>query len=120
VPLDQDLLELLLDAADGLPLVEKKRMFGLQALWANGRIFALIHDGRIALKLPEVKIATELLAIKGSRKFMIGAKSTKFGKWFVTPEAFHDDPHALKRWTVRAHELALEAPLPKPRRRKRS
>jgi TfoX/Sxy family transcriptional regulator of competence genes len=117
MPLDQDLLELLLDAADGLALVEKKRMFGLQALWANGRIFALIYDGRIALKLPDPKVATDLLALKGSRKFMIGAKSTRFGKWFVTPEAFHDDPHALRSWTARAHEMALDAPLPKRRRK---
>ena len=30
----------MLDAVDGLPLVEKKRMFGFHALWADGRIFA--------------------------------------------------------------------------------
>jgi len=33
--LDADLMAILLDAADGLSLVERKRMFGFEALWGD-------------------------------------------------------------------------------------
>jgi DNA transformation protein len=111
--LDADLLALLLDAADGLPSVESRRMFSGHGLWASGRMFALVYDGRIALKLTEEPLAREFSALEGARPFRVGRKSTKLTGWLVAPESFHDDPHQLRRWTSLAHELALRAP-PKP------
>jgi DNA transformation protein len=126
VPLDADLLALLLDAAEGLPLVESRRMFAGHGLWASGRMFALVYDGRIAFKLTEEPLAREFRALPGSQPFRVGRKSTKFTGWLVAPEAFHDDPEELRRWTAVAHELALRAPSidvasrrPPARRRKR-
>ena len=119
--LDADLMSLLLDAVEGLPLVEKKRMFGFSALWADGRIFALAWRGRIALRMPEPLAAAGLLAIPGARVFTLAeGKTTPAGsRWIEAPESFHDDPHALRRWSGRAYHLALREPLPIRKRRAR-
>ena len=113
--LDADLMGLLLDAVDGLPLVEKKRMFGFEALWADGRIFALAWKGRIALKLPEVA------KLPGARPFAVelGKEATPGARWIEVPETFHDDPHELRRWAQRAYDLALKQPRPAKKVRKR-
>ena len=119
--LDADLMELLLDAVEGLRLVEKKRMFGFSALWADGRIFALAWRGRIALRMPDQREAAKLAALPGARAFTVAeGKTTPAGsRWIEVPEAFHDDPHDLRRWATRAYELALKEPLPAKKTRKR-
>jgi len=121
VSLDADLMALLLDAVEGLPLVVKKRMFGFEALWADGRIFALAWQGRIALRIPDEKTAAELAAIRGSHAFSLEeGKTTPAGAgWINVPESFHDDPHELRRWARRAHEMALQQPLRARKRRAR-
>jgi TfoX/Sxy family transcriptional regulator of competence genes len=118
---DTDLMALLLDAADGLPLVEKKRMFGFEALWGEGRIFALVWQGRISLRLPDRAAAAELLRHPGAAALTIaGGKTNPAGqRWINVPESFHDDPHELRRWVGRAYDLALLQPLP-PRRKRRA
>jgi TfoX/Sxy family transcriptional regulator of competence genes len=117
--LDADLMAILLDAADGLRGVAKKRMFGFEALWADGRIFALAWQGRIALRLPDARASAELSALPGAAAFTVpGRKGDGSQRWINVPESFHDDPHALRRWVERAYDLALLQPL--PARRKRS
>jgi len=119
VPFDAELMELLLDAVADLR-VEKKRMFGFQALWAEGRIFALVWQGRIALKLPDETAAAQLAALPGSSAFWkeAGDDSPAGKKWINVPESFHDDPHELRRWAMRAYEMALQLPPPRKRRAK--
>jgi len=119
VSFDAELMQLLIDAVGDLPGVEKKRMFGFEALWAQGRIFALVWDGRIALRLPDATAAAELLAHPGAGalKIVKGKLSGAPQRWLNLPEGFHDDPHELRRWARRAYDLALQEP--PPRRRKR-
>lgn len=103
------LLGLLEEAALPLPGVTRKKMFGCEALFAEGTIFALIwKEGRIGLKLPDPALATEAMALPGSEPWRAGGKV--MGGWVLVPEAFHDDPAALARWVQRAHGLALAAP----------
>ena len=113
-------MSLLLDAAEGLPHVEKRRMFGFEALWAEGRIFALVWEGRIALRLPDPTLAAALAALPGAKALTIveGKSSPAGQRWIEVPESFHDDPHELRRWAQRAYDLALRQPLP-PRKRRR-
>ena len=113
--LDADLMALLLDAVEGLPQIEKKRMFGFEALWADGRIFAVVWKGRIALKDPA------LAKLPGARPFAIelGKKTANPAAWIEVPESFHDEPHELRRWAQRAYELALKRPSPARKRRVR-
>jgi len=121
MPLDADLMAILLDAADGLRLVEKKRMFGFEALWGDGRIFALVWQGRISLRLPDPAAAAELAGLPGAAALTIAeGKTPQSGqRWINVPESFHDDPHQLRRWVGRAYDLALLQPLP-PRRKRRT
>jgi TfoX/Sxy family transcriptional regulator of competence genes len=109
VSLDADLMALLLDAVERLPGVEKKRMFGFAALWAEGRIFALVWRGRISLRLPDPAASAELLALPGARAFSVaeGKVSPAGQRWIDVPESFHDDPYELRRWAQRAYDLAL-------------
>ena len=113
--LDADLMSILLDAVEGLPNVARKRMFGLDALWADGRIFALVANGRIALK------DSDLATLVGSRPFAVemGKKTARPARWFFVPESFHDDPHELRKWARKAYDLALAQPLPVRKRRSR-
>jgi TfoX/Sxy family transcriptional regulator of competence genes len=113
VSLEAELMQLVLDAVEGLSRIERKRMFGFEALWADGRIFALVHQGRIALKLPESKAAAELLSLPGTKPFSVFRKQP--GSWFFVPEELHDDPHALRSWAARAYELARTSPGRGPR-----
>lgn len=118
--LDADLMSLLLDAVERLPGVEKKRMFGFEALWAEGRIFALVWRGRISLRLPDPAAAAALSALPGAKALTIveGKSSPAGQRWIDVPEAFHDDPHDLRRWAQRAYDLALKEPPPKRRKRR--
>lgn len=117
---DAELMQLLVDAVDDLPGVEKKRMFGFEALWAQGRIFALVWEGRISLRLPDPDAVAELMRHPGSDALKI-VKGKLHGapqRWINVPESFHDDPHELRRWARRAYELALREPPPKRRKRR--
>jgi TfoX/Sxy family transcriptional regulator of competence genes len=118
--LDADLMSLLLDATEGLRAVAKKRMFGFEALWADGRIFALVWQGRIALRMPDPAAAGELAGLPGATALTIveGKTSAAGQRWINVPESFHDDPHELRKWATRAHDLALGQPLPGRRKRR--
>jgi len=110
------LLELLEGAAAPLPGVQRKRMFGCEALFAEGTIFALIwKEDRIGLKFPDPAVAAEAMALPGSAPWRAGDKV--MGNWVLVPEAFHDDPAQLATWVRRAHAMALAAP---PKARKKS
>ena len=115
-------MALLLDAAERLPRVEKKRMFGFEALWGDGRIFALVWQGRISLRLPDPAAAAELAGLPGATALTIveGKTSPAGQRWVNVPESFHDDPQELRRWVHRAYDLALLQPLPPRKRRGRS
>jgi TfoX/Sxy family transcriptional regulator of competence genes len=103
------LLGLLEDAAMPLPGVTRKKMFGCEALFAEGTIFALIwKEDRIGLKFPDPAAEAEARALPGSDPWQAGDKV--MGRWVLVPEAFHDDPVTLARWVQRAHALALVAP----------
>lgn len=111
-----DLLE---EAAAPLPGVSHKRMFGCDALFADGTIFGLIwKDGRIGLKVPDAEAYNELMALDGSQPWVAGSK--QMGSWVLVPESFHDDRAALAVWTRRAHARALATGPKAPRAKKKA
>lgn len=103
------LLELVEDASRDLPGVSPRRMFGCDALFAYGNIYALIwKDGRIGLKLPEPSAFEELMAMPGAVPWTPGRSA--MSHWVLVPEDFHDQPERLVPWVRRAHALAAKAP----------
>lgn len=100
------------EAAEELPQVSRRRMFGCDAWFAGDAIFGLVwKEGRIGVKLPDEAAYGELMGHEGAAPWTAGSK--KMSGWVFVPEEFHDDPDALAVWVKRAHAFALAAP-PKP------
>lgn len=113
--MDQHLNELFETALRTLPLVSRRQMFGHDAFFANGNIFGLVWEGRVALKLPEKKRFDEALAMTDAFpwKPMPAAKSP-MAHWVVMGEALHDDEALFAQWVAVAHQLAMDAPSAAP------
>ena len=71
------------------PDVEEGTGFGRQpGLRVGGKIFAMVHDGRLVVKLPPDR-CKELAQAGGARPFEIGARRMR--EWVqVEPDAAHD------------------------------
>jgi TfoX/Sxy family transcriptional regulator of competence genes len=110
----KDLVEGLLEE---LPEVTTRRMFGSDAWFANGSIFTLVWDGRVAVKLTVQERYDALLALPGARPWSPNANKP-MSAWLLTPEDFHDDPESLRPFLEAAHQGALARPQA-PKRRSR-
>ena len=72
----EKLEELLETATSKLKSIESKKMFGCQASWVNGNVFALVwKKGRLGVKLPDVSAFDKLIAEKGAAPWKIGPKN---------------------------------------------
>jgi TfoX/Sxy family transcriptional regulator of competence genes len=99
------LLELLETATAGLPGVDRRRMFGCDALFADAEIFALVwKTGRIGLKLTDPADFAAAMALPGAEQWHAGPKA--MSHWVLVPDDLHDDPAALTPWIRRAHDQA--------------
>jgi TfoX/Sxy family transcriptional regulator of competence genes len=104
---------LLDDAASDLSAIAPKRMFGCYCLFTKQQIFAAVwKEGRINLRIPEIKLYQQLLAAKGSEPWSVGNKT--MAHWIMVPETFHDDVPELKHWVNAAHRLAGQVATVKP------
>ena len=99
-----------------------KRMFGCDAAFVDGKIFALIwKTGRIGLKLPERERLDALLALDGAEPWTPGGMKA-MSSWVLVPESLHDDTDSLTDWVREAHAeirrwepKAKKKPAAKPR-----
>ena len=109
--LDAYLTDLVGGLCQELPEVSYRRMFGADAFFADVTIFALIHDGRVVLKLPEPKAFTALAALPGAEPWSpIPGAEKPSAHWLMAPEDLHDDVEGLRPWVEQAHRLALAHP----------
>ncbi len=115
--LDEFLKELVAEASMELPEVTTRRMFGSDAFFANAKIYALIWDGRIALKMYQPERYQELLAMPGASTWTpIPSREQKpMSGWVLVTEELHDDLDRLRPWVESAHLQAMNAPAKKPR-----
>lgn len=85
--------------------VASKRMFGCDAFFRSGKIFAMVwKEGRIAVRLPDDAYA-ELQAVEGVEPWSPGGKMSMRG-WLMLPPAWHEDDEHLRNWLGRAHTSA--------------
>ncbi len=104
------LRELIEEGSVGLPGVAPRRMFGCDAFFAYGNIYALVwSEGRIALKLPDKASFDEVMARPGAEPWTV-SEGKAMSHWVLVPEDFHDEPDELGRWIRRAYESAAHAP----------
>lgn len=105
------------EAAAPLRDVDEKKMFGCEALFANGAIFALVwKTGRIGVKLPEESRYGALLSQKGAEPWRAGPMV--MAHWVLVPSAVERDLKKLAPWVAEAHAMAaagLGATKPKAR-----
>ncbi|MBP9085266.1 MAG: TfoX/Sxy family protein, partial [Kofleriaceae bacterium] len=104
-----ELSELVAETVSRLTGISKKRMFGCDAFFRSGQIFALIwKTGRIGVRLPDNSIYNALMASEGAEPWQVydkpSAKPMKH--WVLVPEAFHDDTLELASWLGQAYTLA--------------
>lgn len=90
------------------PRVERRQMFGYPAAFANGQLFAGLHQNDLMLRLGETERAT-LLALPGARPFapMPGRVMREYA---VVPAALHADRRALRGWMKKALAYACGLP----------
>jgi TfoX/Sxy family transcriptional regulator of competence genes len=111
------LRELIEEGSTGLPGVAPRRMFGCDAFFAFGNIYALIwREGRIALRMPASEAFEELRALPGADSWSVGSGKTMAG-WVLVPEDFHDEPELLGKWIRRAYDFAARIPPKQPKSR---
>ncbi|GIL41519.1 TfoX/Sxy family protein [Roseiterribacter gracilis] len=105
-------------AGPGVPLTAKP-MFGGIGYYADGRIFAIIWDGGIALKLLGDDFAAFGAAGGKPVQFMPDRPASK--SYIRAPDKMLDAAEQFADWTGRAVRTALDAPPkpPKPTRRPR-
>lgn len=115
-PLNDHLFALLEELSAELPDVTHKYMFGCDAMFANGKIYALVYapERRIALKIVDPAQQQELCALDGTEPWTPGQR---MGNWWLVPESFHDDSEQLRGWVERAHRAAFSSSGPRPRSR---
>ena len=103
------LKELLDETTAPLSDVTQLRMFGCDAFFGRGSIFALVwKTGRIAVKLPTETDFSTALALDGSEQWSpMGEGRKPMSSWVLLPEELHDDETALSTWVHRAHAQAL-------------
>ena len=98
---------LLQGASEDLRAVTKRKMFGCQAVFANGNIFALIwKTGRIGVKITDPGLFLELMATNGSDPWVAGDRT--MSNWILLPESFHRREDMITEWVTIAHDLAAK------------
>nr|WP_254625248.1 TfoX/Sxy family protein [Myxococcus sp. CA051A] len=97
--------------------VQARRMFGGWGLYFGGRMFGLIGDGQLFLKVDDVTRPDFQAA--GCRPFIFegGGKTVALGYW-TPPADASDDAYELLPWARRAVDAAARAALKKAPKKK--
>ncbi len=110
--LDAHLKALLEELSAELPEVTTRFMFGSDAFFARGHIYALVWDGRVVLKLQDEPRYQAAMALDGAEGFdpMRRPGGRAMTRWVVMPDTLADDAEALRPWLEAAHRGAFVAP----------
>ncbi len=99
-----------------MPQVTTKRMFGAEAFFTGGRMFAFLFDEAIVLKLPESE-RQDVLDTRVARPFLTSERAP-FGRWVES--GIHGSEAASRaiRLAAAAHALAQSPTHDGPRQRR--
>jgi DNA transformation protein len=113
----RDFVDHVLDLLSAWGGVSARRMFGGYGLYRGGRMFGLVSDDRLYLKVDEASRPDFEAA--GVQPFTYRARSraVTMSYWEAPPELF-DEAEAMVRWSRRALEAALGTARDKPAARK--
>lgn len=110
-------VEYTVELLEKLGPVQSRRMFGGWGLYFGGRMFGLIGEGQLFLKVDDVTKPDFQAA--GCRPFVYegAGKPVEMGYWTPPPDA-SDDAYALLPWARRAVDAAARAALKKAPKKK--
>jgi TfoX/Sxy family transcriptional regulator of competence genes len=111
-----DAYEVVDAAIRAMPGVTTRRMFGAEAFFTTGRMFAFLFDEAIVLKLPESE-RQDVLDARQARPFLTGERAP-FGRWVES--LIHGSEAASRaiRLAAAAHALAQSPQHDGPRKRR--
>jgi hypothetical protein len=111
-----DAYEVVQAAILAMPQVTTKRMFGAEAFFTGGRMFAFLFEEAIVLKLPESE-RQDVLDTRLARPFLTSAQAP-FGRWVEA--GIHGSEAASRaiRLAAAAHALAQSPTHDGPRKRR--
>jgi TfoX/Sxy family transcriptional regulator of competence genes len=98
------------------PRIEVRTMFGFPAAFAEGRLFAGLHQDDLMLRLGDAERA-QLLALPGASSFE-PIPGRRMREYAVVPPGMHADRRVLRRWMAKALAHATSLP-PKPPAKRR-
>lgn len=111
-----DAYEVVEAALQAMPAVTTKRMFGAEAFFTFGRMFAFLFDEAIVLKLPESE-RQDVLDARHARPFLTGERAP-FGRWVETTIRGSESASRAIRLAAAAHALAQSPQHDGPRKRR--
>jgi TfoX/Sxy family transcriptional regulator of competence genes len=97
--------------------VERRKMFGYPAVFANGNMFAGLLRGRMVIKLGDADLE-RMLALPGAAPF-VAMKDRVMKHWAVVPPWMPKDAPALRSWLAKAQAFSRTLP-PKLKKKKAS
>lgn len=111
-----DAYEVVEAAIQAMPTVTTKRMFGAEAFFTTGRMFAFLFDEAIVLKLPESE-RQDVLDARHARPFLTGERAP-FGRWVEASIRGSEAASRAIRLAAAAHALAQSPQHDGPRKRR--
>lgn len=119
MPVSREFLDYVADQLAGFGPVAIRRMFGDAGLFRGGRMFGLVADDVVYLKVGDANRAAYLAA--GAKPFTYsrrGAPAT-LASYYEVPGEILDDPEALAAWARAAWAAAQSAARTTPSRTKK-
>jgi DNA transformation protein len=116
MPADSEFVSFVLESLRQLGPVSARRMFGGHGIFMNGRMFGLIAEEQLYLKVDEDNRA----AYDAERlpPFTYGGKGRQIAMSYrEAPSEGFDDPEILCAWAREAYAAALRADARRPGRR---
>jgi TfoX/Sxy family transcriptional regulator of competence genes len=102
-------------ATDALPGVERRKMFGFPAIFANGNMVAGLHHAGMVMRLGETDLR-QMTEHEGAAPFVAMGRTMR--GWIIVPPALVADMPRLRQWLDKALAHAAEMPPKPPRKRK--
>lgn len=102
-----ELVALFDEVCPAAPGVERRKMFGYPAAFANGNMFAGLHGNNLVVRLPEEPLR-EFMAAGGAPFEPMPGRPMK--GYAVAPESLLRDKRALASWLERCFEETAKLP----------
>lgn len=113
-----DYIDYLVEQCAPLGFIEAKRMFGGHGLYCGERMFGLVADDVLYLKVDDTsRDAFEAEALQPFRYEKSGGVAAVMS-YYECPSAALDDQEILLEWSRLGIEAAMRAPLKKKKRQK--